>query len=146
MAKKQYIGESEVVATNPTLVATPLGSPIFEVELAGGKKINLTKRMLDASLTDKPTDLTQLRDRRGSRFVGEVVALLQEWGVSDDDYTPWMQWVGRTVDIIRDNALSQGIGVESPGDWSMVNYQLVLKENNTGEETNTGADGAATAS
>ena len=131
----KYIGADEYVSQE-IIGSTPLGTPIYKVTLASGKAINLTQRMLDNSFTDEPTDLTVLQDQRGKQFVTEALALVDEWGISDDDYSRWMNWLGDAVNIKRDRAISKAFGVDGVEDWSIANYQLILNE-----QTNTDSSG-----
>lgn len=76
-----YIGQRKIKEVKETEDKTPGGTPIMEVSYEDGKKESLSKLMCKEIVSDKPCDLSELRDKRVRPIVAHTLAIFREWGL-----------------------------------------------------------------
>lgn len=74
---KKYYGDKEVVEIKDHPVHDTYQVLVF----SDGTTFDITKKMLAASISDKPVDLTTLRNMRCFPVVSEILKTLLEWDV-----------------------------------------------------------------
>lgn len=103
MAKKQYIGDKQIISFKKLDETTPGGVPLIEVKYADDTVEVLSKLMFDHTVSDKGTDLTELRMKRVSRVVELTLELCRDWGIKIGE-TPFF---GQLLNASLNDAVDQ---------------------------------------
>lgn len=83
----KYYGPDKVLRQIDS-TATPLVELVLEQKTDGGsssKRVMVSKLMLNSVLTDKPTDLTTLRDNRIRPMAEAILGQMLEWNLKVDE-------------------------------------------------------------
>lgn len=102
MESEIYIGPNKVVSNESLDTKLPSGVDLFKLTYGNGTTEILTRLMFEALASDKPTDLTQLRDNRIYAITPKVLALFLDWGVNISE----INYLLDTVTLSVNNAQS----------------------------------------
>ena len=85
--RKKWVGDRQIDTCEPMPDRIDAaGDPLWKVKFIQGGVEYFTKRMLDAVITDKNTDLTDLRIRRMHPIVQEVLKVLSLYGFKKAEF------------------------------------------------------------
>jgi len=127
----QYLGPKEVLAVVKLDNKTPLGNELVEVCYKDGTKEILSKLILEASITNKPTDLTTLRNLRIFPVVKELLNVLLKWNVKINEVEFIVEIVKASINDNMDKA-SSILWKKNIYERTTLDVDTILRENKGG--------------
>ncbi len=136
--KKQYVGDKEVASVDVIKDLTPLGREIVKVTFTDKSYIAMTKLAFDRVSTDAPlvddpsgvgSVLAQVRERKVTPVIKEILALMTEGGLTLDEIDPTISRVIQSVNWNTEQASNLLWGVGHSGERSLLSTDSIIKGN-----------------
>ena len=121
---KQYIGNRKVKSVKETQNKTAGGINILEVHFEDRIE-KFSKLMFDNIVSEKPCNLTELRDKRVDPVVQIVLAVLREWGIKVGELDNIMLKVNQSLNYNNNQALLKLLGQWMPDPKSLDDVDLL---------------------
>lgn len=100
MSKTQYVGPNKILGITKEAITTPSGGEVFRVVYDNNHSELMTKRAFDLLVTEKATDLTDLRERKFRALIPQFITLMMEYDFKSMDCNPFLN---RIMDSLQEN-------------------------------------------
>lgn len=133
-----YIGPKAIKLVENTDETTPAGSKIVKITYSDESVEYISEPMYGKVVTEKPCDLSALRDKRCHPVVEVMLAALREYGIKLSELGYISALLNASLDANRDAALNAiwgqyGPKPLAPDEVSLLTIDRVLKTHGTGK-------------
>lgn len=124
---KQYIGEKEIRLIEDTEEKTSGGYDIKKITYKDNSVEYFSAIMFNKIVSDKPCDLSQLRDKRVAPVVEIILAVLRDWGLKVGELQYFSALLTKSLEYNSDQALIGLVGkyMPKPNSLDDVDYMTV---------------------